>query len=320
MELSQHWVALVGHLAWPITLVLAAAVFYRPLSNLVETLGQRITKFSAFKVQVELGRLSQARSLSATVESLRKVVVTESGLAQIVAGVIKSSSADYILVDIGKDDAEEWLSSRLFLLSAILERSRAARCLVFLSATQRFLGAATPRDVRSALGAHYLEYETAFASAYGNLANTRPSVIFRGGLSESLVNEVTNGFLLNPLIFRSFQPNPDMGWIKLEHAPPAPTSWEFADWMTAAGLRDIIGERLMTGSVVAGGGPTTPEATKAVVDATGAFVALINKDGAFIDLCDRNAVLESVARQALERSVVDVPASAKRPAAQGRPA
>ena len=30
--------------------------------------------------------------------------------------------------------------------------------------------------------------------------------------------------------------------------------------------------------------------------------------------------LESVARQALERSVVDVPASAKRPAAQGRPA
>ena len=195
------------------------------------------------------------------------------------------------------------------------------RC--FLSATQRCLAATTPRDVRSALGAHYLEYETAFASAYGNLANTRPSVIFRGGSSESLVNEVTNGFLLNPLIFRGFQPNP--GHTGMDQARARATGTDILGIRRtgchAAGLRDIIGERLMTGSVVAGGGPTTPEATKAVVDATGAFVALINKDGAFIDLCDRNAVLaESVARQALERSVVDVPASAKRPAAQGRPA
>jgi hypothetical protein len=300
-DLPENLVKLIGYLAWPTIVIFTSVLFYGPLSQLVETLGRRITKFSAFKLNIELGRLSQAQSLSATVESLRKITVTESGLAQIVAGVIKSGSADYVLVELGKDDEEEWITSRLFLLAAILERSRAARCLVFLGEKKQFLGAATARDVRTSLGARFLVYESAFASAYGRLAQTDPNV-FRGGLSETLVNELTNGFLQNSLISLPYQPPSVIGWIKLERVPPLPTTWEFADWMTAAGLRDILGQHLLTGSVVAVVGRATPEVTKSVVAAAGMFVALVNKDGSFLDLCDRYTVLESFAREALEQS------------------
>jgi hypothetical protein len=317
MELSENWVNLIGHLAWPITIIAACSIFYNPLSKLVETLGQRITKLSAFKVKVELGQLSQARSLSATVESLRKVAVTESGLAPIVAGVIKSGAADYLLVDIGKDDDENWLTSRLFLLAAILERGRTARCLVFLDESQRFVGAATTRDVRSSIGAHFLAYEAAFASAYGQLGMANQN-IFRSGLNETLVNNLSNNFLRSNLIFHSYDPNPDIGWVKLERTPPSPTTWEFADWVTAGSLRDILGERLLTASVVADVGPATPDTTRFIVRARGAFVALTNKDGAFLHLCDRNAVLETVAREAMEQTADSEEVTPPRKARAGR--
>jgi hypothetical protein len=309
LELSQHSVNLVGHLVWPITIIAAGILFRHPISKLVE----RITKVSAFKVNVELGHLSQARSLSATVESLKKIVVTESLLAQIVAGVIKSGSADYVLVDIGKDNEEEWLTSRLFLLSAFLERSRAARCLVFLGENQKFLGAATPRDVRSSLGARFLAYESALASAYGGLAAADQN-IFRGGLSETLVNLLTTSFLRNQSISRPDYnpPNPEIGWVKLERQPPSPTTWEFADWVTAGSLREIHG--LLTGSVVASVGPASPETMKSIATAVGSFVALIRKDGSFVELCDRNSVLEYVAREAIEQSShIDTETPRKRP-------
>jgi hypothetical protein len=300
MDLSENWVQLVGHLAWPVTIIIACAIFYRPLSALVETLGKRITKFSAFKVKLELGQLSQARSLSATVESLRKVAVSESGLAPIVAGVIKSGVADYVVVDIGKDDDENWLTSRLFLLAAILERGRTTRCLVFLNAAQKFVGASTTRDVRSTIGAHFLAYESAFASAYGQLGMADQN-IFRGGLNEIVINDLTSNFLRNNLVSFSYEPNPDVGWIELERSPPSATTWEFADWITAASLREILGDRLFTASVVADVGPASLETTKNIVEARGPFVALTDRAGDFLHLCDRNLVLETVARAAIDQ-------------------
>src|SRR5664279_2694560 len=154
MALSENVIKLVGFLAWPITTILACILFYGPLSRLAG----RITKFSAFKVDVELRALSQAVSLNATLDRLKKVPVTESGIAPIVAGVIKSGSADYLLVNIG-DAGDQWLTSRIFLLAAILERSHTVRCMVFLDAADHFVGAALPKDIRSSIGAQYLAYE-----------------------------------------------------------------------------------------------------------------------------------------------------------------
>jgi hypothetical protein len=299
MNLSENLVALIGHLAWPATVIVACIVFYRPLLKLIATLGKRITKLSAFKIDIELARLSQAKLLGATVESLRKIEVTESGMAPIVAGAVKSAAADYLVVDIG-NDGENWLTSRLFLLAAILERSRAIRCLVFLDDAGRFVGAATTRDVRSSIGAHYLAYESAFAAAYGHLPTDQN--IFRGGLNEILINALSNSFLQSSLIFKPHMPIPEIGWVEFERASPPSKAGEFADWVTAAKLKDLLGQHLLTGSIVADIGQINPQVTKALVHLSGPFVALVDGDKVFKEICDRYAVLESVARDAIAQS------------------
>lgn len=308
MDTSQTCLNLIGQLAWPLTVIFACILFYGPLSKLLETISRRATKFSAFKVDIELGRLSQARSIAAAVEGLKKVAVNESGAPQIVATALQSGSADYVSLDIGKNN-DEWLTSRLFLLAAILERSRAVRCIVFQSG-ERFLGAATPRDVRAALGARFLAYESAFANAYCGLAGAEQDA-FRGGLSEGLVNTLSKGFLTNALIVRPSEPQVPVvppqpsraaaGWVKLERQN-GPTTWEFAEWLTFGGLREMLGAHLMTGAVVAAVGAASAEVTRSIILSTGSFVGLIDRAGAFLDLCDRYAMLDTVARQAVEQS------------------
>jgi hypothetical protein len=295
MEVSKHTIDLVGHLAWPATVIFACIVFYKPLSRLVE----RITKFSAFKVDVEISRLSPALSLGATVESLRQVPVTESGIAPIVAGVIKSGTADYLVVNIG-NNGDEWLTSRLFLLAAILERNHAVRCLVFLDGDNHFVGAATARDIRRSIGSKYLEYESAFASAYGSLPGDQ--TIFRRGLNETLINHLSRSFLIHNLVVRTQLPDPDNGWVKLQHRGGSPPTWEFADWVTAANLKELLGLQLSTGIVVAEIGYVSPKATKSIVRLSGRFVAFVTSDRVFKEICDRYDVLESVAREAVDQS------------------
>jgi hypothetical protein len=305
MVLSENLVKLIGHLAWPVTLIVACIVFYDPLLKLIDTLGKRITKLSAFKVDIELAKLSEAQSLGATVESLRKIVVSESGMAPIVAGVAKSGTADYLIVNIG-NDGDEWLTSRLFLLAAILERSSTVRCLVFLDGASRFVGAATISNVRRSLGAHYLQYEAAFASAHSSLSPSFPMPadpnVFRGGLNETLVNNLSTGFLQNNLISKpSVSANPETGWVELKREFP-PNILEFANWVTASSLRDILGQDLLTGSVVADIGRVSPEVAKSIVRLSGPFVALLSPGQVFKEICDRYAILESVAREAIEQS------------------
>jgi hypothetical protein len=302
MDLSEQWADVIGHIAWPVTTLIALAIFYSPLSKLVETLGRRITRLSAFNVKIELGRLSQAGGLGATIEGLRDVVITESGLATIIAGVMRAGSADYVMVGIGSAGAKNWLTSRLFVLSALLGRSRAVRCMVFLGEGNRFVGAATPRDVRSALGAHFLVYELAFARAYGELGS-KDQNIFRGGMTETLIKSLTETFFRTEALARSVVPNPDIGWVKIERTAPQPTTWEFADWVTEGNIKDILGERLMLGYVVANVGPANQQTARSIVTQRGSFVALINGSGMFQDLCDRNVVLESAAREAVQQMV-----------------
>jgi hypothetical protein len=306
MVLSENVVVLIGHLAWPVTVILACIAFYYPLLKLIDTLGKRITKLSAFKIDIELAKLSEARSLGATVESLRKIVVSESGMAPIVAGVAKSGAADYLIVNIG-NDGDEWLTSRLFLLAAILERSSTVRCLVFLDGASRFIGAATISSVRRSLGAQYLQYEAAFASAHCSLSSPSPMSpdpnVFRGGLNETLVNNLSTGFLQNNLISKLWIPaNSETGWVELEREF-APNSLEFANWVTTSSLKDILGPNLLTGSVVADIGRVSPEVAKSIVRLSGPFVALLSQGQVFKEICDRYAILESVAREAIEQSV-----------------
>jgi hypothetical protein len=185
---AQESVEVVKALAWPITILIALATLYRPICELARAIGQRAIKLSIFKVEIELAKLTQAReSLETTIDGLRKAVVYESGIAPITAGVIQPGAADYVVVALAGDADQEWLTSRLFLLAAILERSRVVRCIVFTGERENFLGAATPRDVRAELGAKFPEYERALFRANGAVATLELDEFRGGDLSDSVI-------------------------------------------------------------------------------------------------------------------------------------
>ena len=145
--MTKEWAELIGHFVWPVTIFSLVWIFQDPLSNFIRVVARRITKISAFKVNIELGHLSAASTLRMTIEGLGKAArVDEGKILPIVSEFLKSGKANYVTIDIGKN-SDQWLTSRLFLLSALLERGRNVRSVVFLQ-EGRFIAAATPRDIR----------------------------------------------------------------------------------------------------------------------------------------------------------------------------
>jgi hypothetical protein len=299
MSFTAHdGVDLVKALAWPITALVGLGVLRTPVAELIRSIGRRATKFSMFKVEVELAKMSPAReSLELTVEGLRKAVVGESGLAPIAAGITRSGAADYVVVALGPDADKEWLTSRLFLLAAILERSRVVRSIVFTGELDTFIGAATPRDVRATLGAKFPEYERALFAAYG-AAPAFPLTEFRGGEpSETVIHAVAQGFLsLSDIkVWGPPPPPPRVDWVYLDGS----STWELAHWVTAQGLRSLLGDRLYRGGVFASSGTVvSEEITREIVGQSGPFVALLGTTGVFEGLCDRGMIVDKLAREA----------------------
>jgi hypothetical protein len=307
---SQDVVDLIKALAWPVTAIIALIVLHAPLSAVLKEVARRATKISIFKVEFDLPRMTEAKTtLEATVESMRNaVVVYESAMAPIAASVIRSGTGDYVVVALGKDEEQQWLTSRLFLLAAILERSRAVRGIVFTGEAESYIGAIAPRDLRGALGARFPEYEKGLSEAYGMSAG-RDIQEFRGAeLRESIIDDIVRGFLLSLSV--STIPTPSTaGWVYLDRSQdprPAPSTWEFADWVTAAGLRTSLDSRLMRGTVVATAGLVASEKVgRSIVGENGAFVALLSPSGVFNGLCDRTAFVEKLARSAAAQAVPD---------------
>jgi hypothetical protein len=62
--MDNTFVELVKALAWPVSALSAAVIFYRPICQFLEAIGARATKLSVFKVEVEL--IAGARSSAVT--------------------------------------------------------------------------------------------------------------------------------------------------------------------------------------------------------------------------------------------------------------
>jgi len=296
-------IELIKALVWPVTIVWLVIKLYQPITELMRTIGQRASKFKILQFEVELGRLIAANgTLLTTVEALQQAVVQASGSALIVAGVTQSSAADYTLVPLGADSDQAWITSRLFLLSAFLERNRVVRCIVFTGERGTFIGAASPRDVRGEIGARFPEYERALLAAYAQISAFDLREFRNGALSEVALVTIAHSFLENPEISLTFQPT-TVGWILLQRPPPSLSTWEFADYVTAGLLRTMLRDKLSRGSVVREAGAVQNEdVNRAIVNQPGTFVGLISALGEFRELCDRTIIADKVSRRAVEQA------------------
>lgn len=305
MALSVDQVVdLIKSLAWPVVSLIGLATLRRPAADMLRSLGGRATKLSLFSVELELAELEEARpGLLETVDNLRQQVVLESGMPTVVASGGGDIEADYVVLTLGEPNTEEaWLSSRLFLLAALLENGGNVRCLAFLSAAKGFVGAATPHAVRRAMGALHPEYERVLAESLDRiLLHTPAAAAARGRIAGQQVEWLARDFLGDRELVQEWRDPPSKhGWVHVQRTH-RPSTLELADWLSPSTVRGLLGAELAKGTVTqqAAGHDGRRLLITSITGAAGDYVAMLDGSGAFKGLYDRRDIVERVARAAV---------------------
>jgi hypothetical protein len=332
-----NWIYLAHYLAWPAVVLIAVTLYRNSINLLFETLAKRSVKFSVSKFQFELGQLSRSPIEAAQLKPLGGRAVNSSLSVEIAKSIRGVAEKDYLVVDIGS--GKDWLTSRLFILAAILERIGGLRCFVFVSnadSNRGFVGAATPRNVRWSLGVWYPWLERAFAIAYGELAKQKPQVeLFQRGLVDSLIDPLIAGFLKPITDSKQLvtadptQPEIVVDLLYVKNAEPKDnwvhlcfrdenwviyTTLEHASWIDAALLKDVLSGRL--DQAVVGRAPL-PKTAPTIIGSSGTFVALVNEQMLFEELFDRSKLLDQISGQVAAKMTEEMlPPTAAHPRAK----
>jgi hypothetical protein len=208
----------------------------------------------------------------------------------------EGAGGDFAVVDLGR--GEEWVTTRLFIFTVVLERLRQLRCFVFLEANERgrrqWLGVATPEGVRGALAGHYPWLATALASAEAQPSDPQPSVL--GSDPETREQEaarkLVDAFLNHPEI-QKYGPQPGDDWLPVDNSQPL---YEHGHWLTGDLVVRDLGMALDQDSWVAEAEPAATE--RAVLGRAGPFVGVVGAGDRFVRLVDRGALVEHVVERA----------------------
>lgn len=329
VETSIDVAAILEAVIWPALLFALLLLYREQVVAAFTTLGARMTSVSVGGVVLEL---SDARRLSddhdrARVD-LRKAGfssdINDSTLREFFEQLRDPRSLDYAIVDLGS--GEEWLTSRLYILSTVLRRMRGLEVLVFLedagSTRRRFLGWCRCEHVRWQLAAQFPWFEAARAHAeletwaamrnrpapgdapFGAdlgaaVAQSGVRVVDDRGRIEQWGSPQPAANLLSAFLdavqstdAKQIAADEEGAWSLLPAdphiVPPAPARWEHASWLTGATLERLLGETLIRESVRTSSlaGKSDLEKSAIALDREASWLALVHDDGSFDRLID----------------------------------
>ena len=282
-------------------------------------LTDRVTKLSAFQFAIEL---STARELSptlsgtlSTANQLDSTTSTEgiSGYEALMTLFDDKSLSDYLVVDIGA--GKEWLTARVFIYAIMLERMRGISAIVFVTSKdgvyRKFLGVASPGQVRWAFANRFPWLERAFAYGYkegiglgGKFDGAHVVDPVHGRVPPEMAGETVQKFL-NSIRYPPFPPNPirdkdlpaepyvgmyesemdprhENPWLKL------PMGWQHAKWIDVDLIQNLLGATFNESWVKRSPDMPSSELTKAILRREGRFIAVVDDRMQFRRLIDRN--------------------------------
>jgi hypothetical protein len=221
---------------------------------------------------------------------LAPITLSDSSSQAFVRALSSPVEQEYAIIDLGK--GREWLASRLFIISRILEDTSRLRAFVFLETTNalrgRFVGVAEPRAIHRALGAAYPWFDAAFASSYSNIipkpeqdATTLP------WSQEWQTVNLLNQFLS---LIRVTQEPPEEK--RREYVKLSGETWEKTRWLDGGRLERRLGSSLSTSRYRTGNRRLTDQDSKNILNQEGMFVAVLDEDGKFRSLIDRQLLME----------------------------
>ncbi len=282
---------------WPLVAAVGIIVLRKPLGAFLSAVGARASKISALNVTLELAALPEARTWSGPVlddlKAAQPATTSDSsgGLFRVLAD---TTDADYVTVNLGA--GQEWLTSRLFILAALVPRVRSIARIVFLHGRAAlYLGEATPAAVADALGLAYPWLEQAYVRAL-TLVETAPATRVTlwpdrgvlGGLRPEVAGQVLRDYLND---VRTGVLGAD--WVQL------PSYKEHAAWLSADSVRNLLGLTLGTAAVMRGPAADDAAAARTLLRRGEDFVAVIDSRGRFLYLVERKQALDQVVRREL---------------------
>ena len=298
---SWDFVDAADKLAWPITVLILALAFYKPVRRLLEQLGLKGGEISIGSLSVKFPELKEA-ALDADVTAFQAgdavSLVSNSAKTTLLNMLREPGRKDYIVISLG--EGAGWLSSRLFIFALMLQRMKGLRSIVFLDGSApKFLGTASPEHVRWALAREQPWLEKAYVTAMGQFAYVSPSsfvVSNEGALDPQTANDVVKAFIYE---VRSAAQNGVFAQAPIWAGLPDGTVEVGSTWLIGADLVRQLDTDLHKDAITEGGDPQSDART--LLQCKAQTVARVKSSGEFASLIDRTAYLNQVAARLVAR-------------------
>jgi hypothetical protein len=312
-----------GEFVWPLVLLILALIFRRQISDLATGRGgQRIKSVSFAGFSLELADTVAAVPMYA---ARTDIDIRHAGTAQDVNDSTLRSFYDqissrertpYTVVDLGT--GAEWLTSRLFVLAAIMRRMRGVEVVVFVEnhdgESRRFIGLGPIEALRWRLASWYPLLEAALAAGEirawygppGAAVSVPPSAVPLQEIDNDdgrFTNAEGAAELLRGFLDKIQRPAPPPDapreWQLLQTAPGQPVRYEYARWLTRELVERIFSGVLETESIELRDfeGLDEPGRAHLIASSAGDWLA-VTRNGQLHGLIDRRKALEGLARGA----------------------
>jgi len=305
----SDFVKVVGQLAWPAVVVLGVAIFYNSISRLLDRVVEKSSRISigGFKVEIADARPAPptvADDLRTLHETTVATEIPESS-SKILDSLTASGRIDYLIIDLGNGD--QWLTSRLYFATTMLELLRGLRCVVFVEtrdgALGRFVGLAESRALQRCFARRWPWLELAFGRSYASAYYSHPN-----DPVDTISTQVRDGAVAPEALRRMFKqylaelqttplPQVDFTWVSFT-GRNGQVVWERAKWITTDVLRLTLEEHLSFSQVVQKEDSKDSDLSLEVFRKNARFVAILKEDGTLDRVVDRR----ELAVRAVERS------------------
>jgi hypothetical protein len=331
---------LVRVVIWPLAITIILIVYREQILKLVSAVSRRVTGVTLAGFTVAFAAATEPSpevwsALQSFADPRAPESVADSGnaLLELVNKAQKAESARFDL-----RTGHSWLTSRLYIFAILLPEILDVRCMVFTETrdgiARRFVGLAEPRAVATTLARRFdwLQYAWVRASinlpffdqdtlaqlrllarnddaAHWQLAQQVREVAQQAMKPQDLLQlgmaELVAKHYLNDAQIRRERPKnspAEPRWVEVREIEDRYVQEEHARWIgSGAELDYLLGDALTRPHVVETSGASIRQLNRHAVLKSGEFVAVVDGEGRFLRLLQREAIVEELAREAAMR-------------------
>ncbi|MFO7825676.1 MAG: hypothetical protein R6V72_17190 [Cyclobacterium sp.] len=287
------WLPLFQELVWPITVLLI--LFF--LKKYIPQLLDRTTKIGAMGIELEFEKAKEFSSSWSNeyVGDIRTSVKSDdfsSGVMDLMEQFSKAGSYDYASIDIYGGKA--WLTSRLYIFSAILSKLKGVRYWVFVdshdSIHKKFIGYIDSRSLRLQLSDHFPFLSKAYTKALLEVFPdgedsmkaadtwkiTQLVKLFLKGIQKEYPRKEELGVERDPT------QEIEKGWVLLKDG----LTLEKARFLNINELREICGEWIQTDAIRSLETNSKEHLAEKILLSNERLIPLLNSENRFLDMVD----------------------------------